>query len=79
MDVEAKGERAEEILKSDVYQDAARGAEQRIKDRWAITASATEREQLWHKLQAIRALDNELVIIRDRGVMERKHREKERG
>lgn len=77
LDAEQKGERAAQILENEVYLEAVTGAKQRIKDGWTKASSAVEREALWHQFQAIQAVTTELLIIRDRGIMERKKNEKE--
>ena len=77
LDAEQKGDRAAQILGSEVYQEAVEGAKQRIKDAWAAKDDAQERDALWHKLQAIEAVNTELRIIRDRGIKARHEREKE--
>lgn len=76
MDAETKGERAAEILASDVYQEAVKSAKQRLKDSWGSEVTPGGREALWHKLQAVDAMTRELAIIRDRGIVERTAREK---
>ena len=76
MDAETKGERAKQILENEVYQGAVEGAKQGIKDRWSRESNPDERENLWHRLQAIDAVTNELVKIRDRGTVERTTRER---
>lgn len=76
MDVETKGERAAQVLDNEVFAEAVAGAKQRIKNEWSREASGEARERLWHKLQAIDAVTLELTIIRDRGIVERKQRER---
>ena len=76
LDVEAKGDRAGQILEAEVYHEAVHGAKQRIKDVWAGTNDPRRREDLWHQLKAIDAVTTELKIIRDNGIMARDKREK---
>jgi hypothetical protein len=76
VDAETKGDRAAQILETEVYQEAILGAKQRITSAWAQADDPTEREDLWHKLQAIDGVTTELKIIRDRGIVARQKREK---
>ena len=76
MDAETKGERAKQILENEVYQGAVQDAKQGLKDKWAMELKPEAREALWHKLQAIDAVTNQLVVIRDRGTVERTTRER---
>lgn len=78
MDAEQKGDHAAQILESEVYKEAQAGARERLKQAWTNAQSANEREALWHKYQAVEELNRQLVIIRDRGIMERKRKESER-
>lgn len=75
LDVLQKGEHAAQILENEVYKEAVAGAKQRIKDEWAAAKVPSEREALWYQLQAIEAVNRELVIIRDRGIVERHKQE----
>lgn len=79
MDAQTKGERAAQILENEVYQEAVAGAKQRIKDEWAAASDPAKRDTLWHKLQAIEAVNRELEVIRGNGVVERERLKKESG
>jgi hypothetical protein len=76
VDAETKGDRAAQILETEVYQEAVMGAKQRITMEWAQAEDPALREDLWHKLQAIDGVTTELKIIRDRGIVARQKREK---
>lgn len=77
MDPETRGERAAQILENEIYQDAVKGATQRIKNAWADTDDPIKRDEFWHQLKAIEAVTRELTIIRDNGIVIRNKREKE--
>lgn len=77
MDPESRGERAAQILDSEVYREAVSGARQQIKDDWTKAKASAEREALWHEFQAVERVTRALKIIRDRGIIERNKREKE--
>jgi hypothetical protein len=76
MDAETKGDRAAQILETEVYQEAIVGAKARIADEWAQAEDPEKRDDLWHKLKAIDAVTTELKIIRDRGIKARNERDK---
>ncbi len=80
LDPETKGQRADDILGSDVFAEAVEGAKQRIKNEWASQASAEARERLWHRYQAVDEVVRELRAIRDNGVKlrhDREHRQRQ--
>jgi predicted NAD-dependent protein-ADP-ribosyltransferase YbiA (DUF1768 family) len=76
VDPVTKGERASNILDSEVYIEAVEGARGQIKHEWTQAKGQIEREALWHKYQAIDAVTTALRILRDRGIQERKKQEK---
>lgn len=76
MDPETKGERARQILENEVYQEATQNAKKRIKDEWAMTEDADERERLWHTHRAINAVTRELKALEGAGVKSRHDRER---
>lgn len=67
MTPEEKGRRAQEILDSEVFQEAERSARQQIMDEWAAESSAARRESLWHQLQGGSPLTRALRTIAGRG------------
>lgn len=71
MDVLAKGDRAKAILEDEVFTEAVERATQRIKNEWARSPTQQEREALWQRLQAIKAVPEALRILRDDAVMQR--------
>jgi hypothetical protein len=77
VDPQTKGERAAQILENEVYQEAVAAAKQRLKDVWAMTGEADERDALWHRHKAIDEVTQALLIIRNNGIMDRKRHEKE--
>ena len=76
MDPITKGNRARDILESEVFKEAVSNARQTLKDRWTTTTAAAQRESLWHQFQALDAVEHELVLLRDRGTFERHQQEK---
>jgi hypothetical protein len=77
VDPQTKGERAAQILENEVYQEAVAAAKQHLKDVWAMTGEADERDALWHRHKAIDEVTQALLIIRNNGIMDRKRHEKE--
>lgn len=78
LDAEQKGDRAAEILENEVYNEAVDEARKKIKDDWTKAKAPQERENLWHQYQAIDAVTVALRILRERGIMERDKKNKER-
>lgn len=76
MDTLAKGDRAKAILEDEVFQEAVERAQQRIKDEWGRSPTQQEREALWQRLQAIKAVPEALQILQDDAIMQRNRQEK---
>ena len=76
MDAETKGERAKQILENEVYQGAVEDAKRGLKDKWGMEPSAEARENLWHRLQAIDTVTEQLKIYHGTGAVERMKRER---
>lgn len=77
MGPEEKGRRAQEILDSEVFQEAERMAEQQIKDEWAAEASQARRESLWHQIQGGSPLKRALRTIAGQGTWSERERKRE--
>jgi hypothetical protein len=79
VDADQKGEKAARILDDEVYQEAVQDAVRQITDEWTKASSTTERDALWFEQKAIGRVTKALRIIRDRGIKERKDKERVSG
>lgn len=76
MDEHTKGERAREILDSEVFLESSENARLRIQEEWTNAKKPETREALWHQYNSLDAIPRELRVMRDAAQLGRKRKKR---
>jgi hypothetical protein len=70
-----KGARAEQLLQSDVFNEAVSGLQGQLMDRWKLATDKDERERIWHCVQIAEQVKAAIITVANNGKLARRELE----
>jgi hypothetical protein len=70
-----KGARAEQLLQSDVFNEAVNGLQGQLMERWKLATDPNERERIWHCVQIAEQVKAAIITMANNGKLSRKELE----